>query len=42
MKVRDGKRSLPATGANFLKHWVFIYVRHARVTRFHLAQKFVD
>jgi hypothetical protein len=42
VKVGEGKRSLPATGANFLKPWVFIYVRHGRVTRFHLAQKFVD
>jgi hypothetical protein len=42
VKVGDGKRSLPATPANFLKHWVFVYVRHGRVTRFHLAQKFVD
>ena len=42
VKVGDGKRSLPATGANFLTHWVFIDVRHGRVTRFHLAQKFVD
>jgi hypothetical protein len=42
VKVGNGKRSLPATTANFLKPWVFIYVRHGRVTRFHLAQKFID
>jgi hypothetical protein len=42
VKVGNGKRSLPATAANFLKPWVFIYVRHGRVTQFYLAQKFVD
>ena len=41
-KVGDGTRSLPVTGANFLKRWVFIYVRHGRVTRIFMAQKFVD
>jgi hypothetical protein len=42
VKVGNGKRSLPATTANFLKPWVFIYARRGRVTRFHLTQKFVD
>jgi hypothetical protein len=42
VKVGYGKRSLPATGANFLKPWTLIYVRHGRVTRFHLSRKFVD
>jgi hypothetical protein len=42
VKVGNGKRSLPATPANFLRPWVFIYVRHGRVTEFLLAQKFVD
>jgi hypothetical protein len=42
VKVGDGKRSLPATGANFLKHWVFLDVRHGRVTRIFMAQRFVD
>ena len=42
VKVGNGKRSLPATTANFLKHWVFIDVRHGRVTRIFMAQRFVD
>jgi hypothetical protein len=42
VKVGDGARSLPATGANFLKHWVFLYVRHGRVTRILMSRRFVD
>ena len=42
VKVGDGKRSLPATVANFQKHWVFLDVRHGRVTRIFMAQRFVD
>ena len=42
MKVGDRRRSLPAIAANFQKHWVFLYVRHGRVTRIFMAQKFVD
>jgi hypothetical protein len=42
VKVGDRDRSLPATGANFLKHWVFLDVQHTRVTRIFMAQKFVD
>jgi hypothetical protein len=42
VKVGDRKRSLPATGANFLKHWTFIHVRHGRVTRIFMARRFVD
>ena len=38
----DSAQSLPATAANFGKHWVFLYVRHGRVTRIFMAQKFVD
>ena len=32
----------PATGANFLKPWFFIYVDHGRVSSFYFALKFVD
>ena len=42
VKVGDGRGSLPATGANFLKHWVFLDVRHGRVARIFMAQKYVD
>jgi hypothetical protein len=42
VKVGLGARSLPATTANFLKPWFFIYIRHGRVTRFYFALKFVD
>lgn len=42
VKVGLGPRSLPATTANFLKPWFFIYTRPGRVTRFHFALKFVD
>jgi len=42
VKVGDGTRSLPATAANFLKHWTFLDVRHGRVTRIFMSQRFVD
>jgi hypothetical protein len=42
VKVGLGARSLPATTANFLKPWFFIYTRRGRVTRFYFALKFVD
>ena len=42
VKVGDGKRSLPVRAANFQKHWVFLYVRHGRVTRIFMARRFVD
>jgi len=42
VKVGDGTRSLPVTAANYLKPWVFLYVRRGRVTRIFMAQKFVD
>ena len=41
-KVGLGRRSLPATGSNFLKPWFFIDVRHGRVARFYFALHFVD
>lgn len=42
VKVGLGRRSLPATAANFGKPWFFIYARGGRATRFHFALKFVD
>jgi hypothetical protein len=42
VKVGRGKRSLPATVANFLKPWVSIDIRHGRVTSFYFASRFVD
>lgn len=42
VKVGDGAESLPVTAANFLKHWVFLYVRGGRVTRIVMVQRFVD
>jgi len=42
VKVGWGAQSLPATSANFLKHWVFIYVRHGRVGMIFMAERFVD
>jgi hypothetical protein len=42
VKVGWGARSLPATAANFQKHWVFLDVRHGRVTRIFMAERFVD
>jgi hypothetical protein len=41
-KVGLGKQSLPPTGANFLKPWFFIYIRHGRVSEVYFALKFVD
>jgi hypothetical protein len=34
--------SLPATTANFMKPWFFIYTIRGRVTSFYFALKFVD
>jgi hypothetical protein len=42
IKVDLGAQSRPATAANFLKPWFFIYTRRGRVARFHFALKFVD
>ena len=42
VKVGLGARSLPATTANFLKPWFFIYTKHGRVTSFYFALRFVD
>jgi hypothetical protein len=42
VKVGLGATSLPATGANFLKPWFFIYTRNGRATRFSFVLKFVD
>jgi len=42
VKVGRGKRSLPATGDNFLKPWFFINVHRGRVSSFYFALKFVD
>lgn len=42
VKVGLGAQSLPATTANFLKPWFFIYTRQGSVTRFYFALKFVD
>jgi hypothetical protein len=41
-KVGRSARSLPATGANFLKPWLIIYVNHSRVRSFYFDLKFVD
>lgn len=41
-KVGLGKKSLPATGKNFLKPWFIVWVRHGRVTAFDLNLKYVD
>ncbi len=38
----DGRRSLPATTANFLKPWVFLHARYGHVTRVVMAERFVD
>jgi hypothetical protein len=42
VKVGAGAASLPATTANFLKPWFFIYTHRDRVTRFHFALRYVD
>ena len=42
VKVGDGARSLPATGANFLKHWTILTVRRGRVTRIYFSQRYID
>jgi len=42
VKVGLGTRSLPVTGANFLKPWFFIYLRGGHVARFYFALKYVD
>jgi len=42
VKVGLGTRSLPATTANFLRPWFFIYTKRGRVTSFYFALKFVD
>jgi hypothetical protein len=42
VKVGLGAQSLPATVANFLKPWFFIYISRGRVSEFYFALKFVD
>jgi hypothetical protein len=42
VKFGHGRRSLPATGDNFLKPWFFIDVRHGRIASFYFASRFVD
>ena len=41
-KVGSGRRSLRPTGANFLRRWILVYVRHGRVTSVYLSLHFVD
>jgi len=42
VKVGTGKRSLPATGENFLKPWTIISVRRGRVVAVFFALRYVD
>jgi hypothetical protein len=42
VKVGDGARSLPATGANFEKHWTILSVRAGRVVRVYFSRRYVD
>jgi hypothetical protein len=42
VKVGRGRRSLPATGDNFLKPWFFINVRGGRASSFYFASRFID
>ena len=42
VKVGRGRRSLPATGRNFLKPWFFIDVGRGRISAFYFALRFVD
>jgi hypothetical protein len=42
VKVGLGARTLPVTGANFLKPWFIIYMSRDRVSRFYFALKYVD
>jgi hypothetical protein len=41
-KVGTGRRSLPATVANFVKPWFIIYVDRGHVTGFYFDLKYVD
>jgi len=41
-KVGLGAKSLPATGANYLKPWFIILVKHGGSTEFYFALKYVD
>lgn len=42
VKVGVGKTSLPATTANYLRPWFFIYTNHGQVTRLRFVLKFTD
>jgi hypothetical protein len=42
VKVGFGARSLRISGDNFLKPWLFIDVRHGRVTGFYVDLRYVD
>jgi hypothetical protein len=42
VKVGDGSRSLPPTGANFLKHWVIVYVHHGHVSEIFMSERYID
>jgi hypothetical protein len=41
-KVGLGAKSLPATGKNFLKPWVFINIEDGRVASFYFAARYID
>ena len=41
-KVGLGRKSLPATGKNFLKPWFLIYVRGGRVSYFYFSSRYID
>jgi hypothetical protein len=42
VKVGDGPQSLAPTGANFLKHWVIVYVHDGRVSEIYMAEHYID
>jgi hypothetical protein len=42
VRVGTGKRSLSATGANFGKPWVIVYVSRGRFREIFLSQKYLD
>lgn len=42
VKVGTGNRSLRPTTATFERRWIFIYVRHGRVTGFYFSRHYVD
>jgi hypothetical protein len=41
-KVGRGARSLPVTGANFLKPWTIVFVEHGRVREIYFTSRYVD